>query len=109
MDQNDKGQTFTIFLRLQSQHPGRAVWKVVHLKRSKERPVDIGLIPLPPLYPGESRPISKPKLNDLRQLLPFVPPIHQSFYTELTDNGDDSDGDDPGDESESQSESESED
>jgi len=48
-------------------------------------------------------------LNDLRQLLPFVPPIHHSFYTELTANGDDSDGHDPGDESESQSESESED
>lgn len=91
-------------------HNTLEVWKVVDLKRrSKGRPVDIGLIPLPPLYPGESRPISKPKLNDLRQLLPFVPPIHHSFYTELTDNGDHSDGDDPGDESESQSESESED
>ena len=38
-------------------HNTLEVWKVVDLKRrSKGRPVDIGLIPLPPLYPGESRP-----------------------------------------------------
>ena len=46
-------------------------WKIVSLKRkTKGRSVDMGLVHLPPLYPG-ARQISQPKLTDLKQLLMF--------------------------------------
>ena len=62
----------------------------------------MGLIPLPPLY-ARIRPISKSKLDDLHQLLPFVPPVYHDFYAQLSDHGlNDSDSD----ESDVQSESE---
>lgn len=39
--------------------------------------------PLDLLFP-EGRSIDKPKLADLKDLMPFIPPIHHQFYTNLS-------------------------
>ena len=46
------------------------------------RPPDLGKVPLFQLHAGP-RKINKNKLADLIELLPFVPPIHHSFYHQL--------------------------
>ena len=63
-------------------------WKTVSLKRkTKGRPVDMGVVQLSPLYPGP-RQISQAKLTDLKQLLSYVPPVHHAFFMALTADAD---------------------
>ena len=72
--------------------------KTVDLKRkSKGRPIDLGRINLKPLYDGP-RAINPNKLNDLKSLLQFVPPVHHPFYMGLvqdhcTESGNEASGD----------------
>ena len=55
-------------------------WKMVSVKRAtKGRPPDLGKIKLPHLY-ATSRKIKKPKLDNLMELLSYVPPIHHDFF-----------------------------
>ena len=85
-------------------------WKSVDLRRkTKGRPVDMGLARLPPLYSGP-RQISSAKLADLRELLCFVPPVYHGFYTVLTAaaEGSDLDSDSGSDNETSDSESDME-
>ena len=59
------------------------VWKTVNLQRkTKGRPVHMGRITIPQSHPGP-RSISQKKLDDLKDLLDFIPPIHHSFYQNL--------------------------
>ena len=58
-------------------------WKVINLqKRQRGRPANLGTMTLDPLYSGP-RPINRKKLDDLRQLLDFVPPVFHAFFLEL--------------------------
>ena len=78
--------------RYRYSHNTLEVWKTVDLRRrSKGRPVDLGLHALNPLYLGP-RQICAKKLADLKVLLSFIPPTHHGFYTSL--NGVDIDEDD---------------
>lgn len=74
-------------------HNTLEVWKTVDLKRkSKGRPPDLTL---PPAYTG-ARAINKKKMDNLMELLEFVPPVYHSFYTSLNGTADDSNsGNDP--------------
>lgn len=66
-------------------------FKTVDLKRKTP---DLGRVTLPPLYTA-SRPINKKKIDDLLELLQFVPPIHHPFHQSLvsTADSDESDSD----------------
>ena len=71
-------------IRYRYSHNALEAWKVLDVKRRQcGRPIDMGLVELPPLYTG---PLSlKPnKLQDLQQLLEFIPPVHHAFYNALT-------------------------
>lgn len=58
-------------------------WKVLNIQRKcRGRPADIGRIELQPLYSGP-RPLATNKLNDLKMLLQFIPPVYHTFYTAL--------------------------
>ena len=45
-------------------------------------PVDLGLLTLPPLYTAPLS-IKSKKLEDLRQLLAYIPPVYHDFYNAL--------------------------
>ena len=47
------------------------------------RPVDLGLLTFPPLYTAPL-PIKSKKLEDLQQLLAYIPPVYHDFYIALT-------------------------
>ena len=71
-------------------HNTLEVWKIVNLKQKmKGRPPDFGRLTLPPLY-MVPRAINKKKLDDLLELLQFVPPIYHSFYTNLDGSAEES-------------------
>ena len=71
----------------------------------KGRPPDFGKIKLPHLY-ATSRKIKKAKLDDLMQLLSYVPPIHHDFFQQLVGKELDIDSSDSSEAEESESESE---
>ena len=74
--------------RYRFSHNTLEAWKTVDLKRKqKGRPVNIGQVQLEPLYDG-ARTVNKKKLDDLKSLLPFIPPVHHDFYDELVGGGD---------------------
>ena len=52
-------------------------------KSVRGRPVDLGLLTLPPLYTAPL-PIKPKKLEDLQQLLTYIPPVYHDFYNALT-------------------------
>jgi len=61
-----------------------ALFSTVDLsKRAKGRPKSTANITLPLSYP-DGKPIARAKLVDLKALLNFIPPIHHTFYKELT-------------------------
>ena len=69
--------------RYRHSHNTLEAWKVVDLKRkAKGRPLDIGQVQLGPFYAG-GRAVNKKKLDDLKALLPYIPPTHQRFYLQL--------------------------
>ena len=47
------------------------------------RPVDMGQVSLSPLYTGPLS-LNVNKLQDLQQLLAYIPPVHHDFYNALT-------------------------
>ena len=58
-------------------------WKTVNLQHKTKRcPLDMGRITLPPLY-SAPRPINKKKVDDLLELLNFIPPVYHEFYRQL--------------------------
>ena len=58
-------------------------WKILDVqKRQPGRPIDIGRIELQPLYSGP-RPLPSNKLDDLKILMQFIPPVYHAFYTSL--------------------------
>ena len=64
-------------------HNDLKVWKTVNVKRAtKGRPPDFGKIKLSHTY-ATSRKIKKAKLDDLMQLLSYVPPIYHDFFQRL--------------------------
>ena len=61
-------------------------WKTLDIQRKRPgRPVDIGRIELQPLYAGP-RPLDTRKLEDLKALIQFIPPVYHAFYTTLESN-----------------------
>ena len=69
-------------------------WKIVNLKPMHQgRPIDIGRASLQQLYHGP-RSINKKKLDDLIQMLDFIPPVYHGFYQKLNQSIADSDEDD---------------
>ena len=74
-------------------HNTLEAFKTVDLKRkTKGRPPDLGRVTLPPLYTA-SRPINKKKIDDLLELLQFVPPVHHPIYQSLVSIGDSDESD----------------
>ena len=74
--------------RYRHSHSELEAWKTVSLKRAaKGRPPDLGKIKLPYLYVTPRR-IKKAKLDDLMELLIYVPPIHHGFFQHLVGTGD---------------------
>ena len=66
-----------ILMQVQSQH-------TLDIKRKQPgRPVDMGQVTLPPLYTGPLS-LNVNKLQDLQQLLAYIPPVHHDFYNALT-------------------------
>ena len=64
------------------------------------RPADIGRATLQYLYAGH-RTINKKKLDDLNDLLDYIPPVYHSFYQNLDQtSGDDSGKESKGEENE---------
>lgn len=49
-------------------------------KELKRRPVNLGDLVLPTLYPN-GRKLTQEKIKDITNLLQFVPPIFNCFYT----------------------------
>ena len=71
-------------VKYQYSHNTLEVWKVLDLqKRRVGRPTDIGKVLLTPLY-GSPRHVNVKKLEDLKSLLQFIPPVHHTFYNSLT-------------------------
>ena len=65
-------------------HNTLETWKVLDIKRKQPgRPVDMGQVTLPPLYTGPLS-LKVNKLQDLQQLLAYIPPVHHDFYNALT-------------------------
>ena len=64
------------------------LWKEVdmHLKRAS-RPLDMETVEMSPLY-CRPRKISANKLKDLKQILCYIPPVHQDFYNALISDDD---------------------
>ena len=61
-------------------------WKQVDLKpRQRGRPANIGVASMLTLYQS-SCPINKKKLNDLMELLKFIPPVYHTFYHNLKES-----------------------
>lgn len=70
-------------------HNTLEAWKTVDLKRKgKGRPPNMGRVELLPLY-TRPRAIKVAKMNDLLQLLDYVPPVHHAFYRGLTSTQED--------------------
>ncbi len=64
-------------------------WKTVSLKRkSKGRPPNLGLMPLPQLYSSGCQ-IKQSKKKDLADLMNYVPPVYHTFYHHLVASGED--------------------
>ena len=64
-------------------HNTLETWKVLDIKRKQPgRPVDMGQVTLPPLYTGPLS-LKVNKLQDLQQLLAYIPPVHHDFYNAL--------------------------
>ena len=85
--------------RYRYSHNDLKAWKTVSVKRTaKGRPPDLGKIKLPYLY-ARSRKFKKAKLDDLMELLSYVPPVHHDFFKQLV-------GTDVGEAEESESEAE---
>ena len=74
--------------RYRYSHNDLEAWKTVSVKRAtKGRPPDLGKIKLPHLY-ATSRKIKKAKLDDLMELLSYVPPVHHDFFKQLVGTDD---------------------
>lgn len=56
-------------------------WKSVDIRLPRKTP-SFNILSL--LRDGTSKPIAQKKLDDIHQLLPYVPPQHHWFYTQLT-------------------------
>ena len=64
-------------------HNDLECWKILDVHRRKRgQPSDPGRLELQPLY-TRPRPIKENKLKDLLELLDYIPPIHQGFYSSL--------------------------
>ena len=93
--------------KYRTSHNDLEQWKVVDLKPIRRgRPADISRASLQHLYAGP-RTINKKKLDDLKELLDFIPPVHHSFYQNLeqaggddSDKGEEEEGSEDGDDSE---------
>ena len=65
-------------------HNTLEAWKTLDVRKKRQgRPSDIGRVQLTPLYTGQ-RQLNENKLRDLRELLQFIPPVYQEFYSSLT-------------------------
>jgi len=62
-------------------HSTEEDWKQVDLQK-RGSCVNLTHVPLPKIYDHE-RQISQPKKNDLLSLLPYFPPVHHEFYSNL--------------------------
>ena len=78
--------------RYRTSHNELEQWQVVDLKPvCRGRPADIGRASLQRLYSGPHA-INQKKVDDLKELLEFIPPVYHSFYQNLNlSGGDDSD------------------
>ena len=88
-------------LRYRYSHNTLEAWKVLDLRpRRQGRPPDLGRAVLLPLYTSERR-LQSSKLQDLQDLLQFIPPVYHPFYNSLvpqSTDGDSESSDEPEDE-----------
>ena len=71
---NDKPQQVQVKLS----HDDSEEWKLISFQK-RGRPVKLQDVALPPLYTGP-RCVPKAKADDVKSLLPYVPPIYHEFY-----------------------------
>ena len=64
-------------------------------RRGRGRPSDIGKVHLLQLYDAPRR-INQKKVEDLRSLMTFIPPVHHPFYEQLISRRDEDSGDESG-------------
>ena len=70
-------------IRYRYSHNCLEAWKILDVQRKRVgRPPDPGRIPLE-RFGATPRPINTKKLQDLRELLDFIPPVHHAFYNDL--------------------------
>lgn len=62
-------------------HNENEPWKIISFQK-RGRPTKLHEVQLVPLYNGP-RPITKAKADDVKSLLPFVPPIYHEFYNNI--------------------------
>ena len=75
-------------IRYRYSHNALEAWKVLDVQRKRPgRPADPGRLPLEPLYTNP-RAINTKKLQDLQQLLNFIPPVYHAFYNDLQSTAD---------------------
>ena len=78
-------------LQYRYSHNTLEAWKVLNLRpRRQGRPPDLGRAVLAPLYTSE-RGLQNSKLQDLQQLLQFIPPVYHPFYNSLVPQSTDGD------------------
>ena len=75
-------------IRYRYSHNSLEAWKILNVQRKRAgRPSDPGRVSLKPLY-DNPRPIQPEKLQDLHELMDFIPPVHHAFYNELESSAD---------------------
>lgn len=81
LDPNTAWQPYQIFYKYS--HNDLESWKILDVRRkNRGGPSDPGMIVLPQLRAGP-RSIQPKKLKDLMELLDYIPPVYQAFYTAL--------------------------
>lgn len=70
-------------IRYRYSHSSLEAWKILDVQRKRAgRPPDPGRIPLE-RFGATPCPINPKKVQDLRELLDFIPPVHYAFYNDL--------------------------
>ena len=69
------------WLEVRFSHDETESWKAVNLQK-RGRPTRLKDITLQPILNG-AKSVPKPKVDDVRSLLPYIPPIHHSFYNSI--------------------------
>ena len=62
-------------------HDANEQWKLISLQK-RGRPAKLSEAQLLPLYDGP-RPIAKAKVDDVKSLFPYIPPVHHAFYNDI--------------------------